>query len=313
LNNNGNSGPTGTQPPEEAVNVENGDTPDTSETLGNPDIADLNKAAEEILRNNPEAVPDPSGEDAMDEVSMLKAELSEANERYMRTQAEMENLRKRTERELINRSKFAISKFAESVLSVGDNIQRAIQAVPEDATKDNPALSSLIDGIKVTERELLNILERHDIKLMDVIGVQLDPNYHQAMYEFPNDQVPHGSIQQIVQNGYMIGDRVLRAAQVGVAKGGPRVQPVAASAAGAAAATVPVDAPIEPREPEAAKVDTPVDAPIEPRETDPGVDIGIGIPDRPEPNAANDDRPGGSGQTTPPVDGDPSSENGGDI
>jgi len=295
------------------VKVENGDTANTPETPENPEIVDLEQAADAILKDNPEAVPDPLSDQAsdepIDEVAVLKAELSEANERYVRAQAEMENLRKRTERELINRSKFAISKFAESVLSVGDNIQRAIQAVPEDATKDNPALSSLIDGIKVTERELLNILERHDIKPMDVIGAQLDPNFHQAMYEFPNDQVPHGSIQQIVQNGYMIGDRVLRAAQVGVAKGGPRVQPVAA--ASAAARDIPVDAPIEPREPEAAKGDTPVDAPIEPRETDPAVDIGIGIPDRAEPDAAaaNDDAPA----TGAPGDGDPGSQDGGNI
>ena len=307
MNNNGNAGPTGSQPADNAAGTEGNDAAATPETVDNPEIVDLEKAADAILKGNPEMAGETAPEEAVDEVTALKAQLTEANDRYVRAQAEMENLRKRTERELINRSKFAISKFAESVLSVGDNIQRAIQAVPEDAIKDNPALSGLIDGIKVTERELLNILERHDIKPMDVIGAQLDPNFHQAMYEFPNDQVPHGSIQQIVQPGYMIGDRVLRAAQVGVAKGGPKVQPVAAAPEAAPGARV------------ASAPEVAVDAPIEPRATNPDTDIGVGIPDRPDAetppgttpgHAANDDGPGAK-QTS--GNGDPTSEDGGNI
>ena len=285
--------PVGAKKPSEDADTANASPDGTPGSVGQENI-DLEKAADEYL-NQAGAAPD-------DEVLALKAELSEANDRYIRTQAEMENLRKRTERELLNRSRFAISKFAESVLSVGDNIQRAIQAVPADATRDNPALSSLIDGIKVTERELNNILERHDIKPLDVEGQLVDPNFHQAMYEIPNPDVPSGTILQIVQKGYMIGDRLLRAAQVGVAKGGPK--PVADVAVASGGAAAPEIAP--------ARNDA-VDAPIEPREIDPNDPFATrGSPppkSGPSP-AANDDGPG---ENAPQSDGDPASENGSDI
>lgn len=253
MNNNGNNGPDVPSTPESGEAPEPGNAAETASGGVEPDLSDLEKAADAILEADEGSSPD-------DEIEKLKAELAEANDRYIRAHAEMDNLRKRTERELINRSKFAISKFAESVLSVGDNIQRAMQSVTEEALRDNPALQNLVDGIKVTERELLNILERHDIKRIEAEGHQLDPNRHQAMFEIPDETVPSGTVLQVIAPGYMIGDRLLRAAQVGVSKGGPKAAPVAAASAVS---------------------DVPVDAPIEPLDDDPG----IGVDPAPEPSS----------------------------
>ena len=152
------------------------------------------------------------------EIEALKAKLADAEDRYLRSHAEMENLRKRTERELANRSKYAVQKFAESVLTVGDNIERALKAVPEEEIEHNNTLKILVEGIRVTERELTNVLERYGVKAFDALGAQLDPNIHSAMFEIESSEVPAGTILQVVQQGYMIGDRLLRPAQVGVAK-----------------------------------------------------------------------------------------------
>ena len=151
----------------------------------------------------------------------------------MRSLAEMENLRRRTEREVADARTYGVTSFAREVLAVGDNLQRALDALgPDVRAGADPAIQSLIEGVELTERDLLKALEKHGIKKLTPQGEKFDPNLHQAMYEVPDASVPPGTVVQVVQAGYTIGDRVLRPALVAVAKGGPKV---AAEAAGAEA------------------------------------------------------------------------------
>jgi molecular chaperone GrpE len=152
----------------------------------------------------------------------LKAENADLKNKLLRVVAEMENLRRRTERDKADTAKYAISNFARDVLTIADNIQRTIDHVPADAAEKDPALKSFLEGVQVTERELLKVMERHGIARLDPEGERFDPNRHQAMFEVENTDVPEGTVVQVVQAGYVIADRVLRPAMVGVAKGGPK-------------------------------------------------------------------------------------------
>jgi molecular chaperone GrpE len=153
----------------------------------------------------------------------LAKEAADARDRMLRTLAEMENLRKRTAREVSDARTYGISGFARDVLDIADNLQRALDAVPEEArAAADPGLKALIEGVELTERSLHNALEKNGVRKFDPAGEKFDPNVHQAMYEVPDPSVPAGTIAQVVQSGYMIGDRVLRPALVAVAKGGAR-------------------------------------------------------------------------------------------
>ncbi len=158
------------------------------------------------------------------ELEQLREDNAALKDRLLRAMAEMENLRKRSERERSDASKYAISNFARDMLSVGDNLKRAIQAIsPETREAAGEALSNLIEGVEMTEREMLNIFERHGIRQIEPLNKRFDPNMHQAMFEVPNPDVPNSTVVQVVQDGYAIGERVLRPAMVGVAKGGPKM------------------------------------------------------------------------------------------
>jgi molecular chaperone GrpE len=157
----------------------------------------------------------------------LEREHAEMKDRLLRTLAEMENLRKRTEREVADARLYGASSFARDVLAVADNMRRALDAVPPEASAGAEAgMKSLVEGVELTERELLKALEKNGVRQFTPQGEKFDPNVHQAMYEVPDASVPAGSIVQVVQPGYMIGERVLRPALVGVSKGGPRVAPI---------------------------------------------------------------------------------------
>jgi molecular chaperone GrpE len=134
----------------------------------------------------------------------------------------MENLRRRTEREKTDTARYAISNFARDVLTVGDNLKRTIEHVPHEAAAQDPALKSFLEGVELTERELLNVLERHGVTRLDPKGARFDPNFHQAMYEVQDPGVPEGTVVDVMQAGYAIGDRCLRPALVAVAKGGAK-------------------------------------------------------------------------------------------
>ena len=159
----------------------------------------------------------------IDPVEALQAENAELKDRMLRTMAEMENLRRRTEKELSEGRQYAVSSFARDMLGVGDNLRRALETVSDEArAAANEALGALIEGVEMTERDLLNQLEKHGVKKVDPAGEKFDPNYHQAMFEVPNPDVPNNTVVQVMQAGYKIGERVLRPAMVGVSKGGPK-------------------------------------------------------------------------------------------
>jgi molecular chaperone GrpE len=152
----------------------------------------------------------------------LSAEAADLKDRLLRAQAEMENMRKRMEREKEDIAKYAVTRLARDIVGVGDNFQRAIDAVPPAAAEQDPALKSFLDGVTMTERELLNVLERHGIKRTQPVGEPFNPHLHQAVMEIARTDVPAGTIVQIFQPGFTIEDRVLRPAMVAVAKGGPK-------------------------------------------------------------------------------------------
>jgi len=165
----------------------------------------------------PEGAADAGG------LAAVVAERDELKDRVLRTLAEMENLRRRTEREVADARTYAVTNFARDMLNAADNIRRALESVPEaERAGAAGAFKALIDGIELTERDLGKTLERHGVKIIEPKGQRFDPNRHQAMFEVPDAEVPTGTVVQVMQSGYVIGDRTLRPALVGVAKGGPK-------------------------------------------------------------------------------------------
>jgi molecular chaperone GrpE len=158
-----------------------------------------------------------------DPTAQLAREAAEFKDRLLRSLAEMENLRRRTEKQIADERVYGIASFARDMLGVGDNMRRALEAVtPELRETAEPAVKALIEGVELTERELLRVLEKHGVKKLEPLGGKFDPNLHQAMYEVPDPSVPAGTVAQVMQEGYRIGDRVLRPALVAVTKGGPK-------------------------------------------------------------------------------------------
>ena len=148
---------------------------------------------------------------------------SEYKDKLLRVLAEMENLRRRTARETADARIYGISAFARDILAVADNMERALQALDAELReKADAGIKALLDGVELTERELLKVLEKHGVKKFDPLGQKFDPNLHQAMFELPDPSRPAGTIAQVMQPGYTIGDRILRPAMVAVARGGPK-------------------------------------------------------------------------------------------
>lgn len=153
----------------------------------------------------------------------LMKENEELKDRALRLAADMENLRRRTQREVQDARSYSVANFARDMLTVSDNLRRALDAVPAELRASGDAgLTALVEGVEMTERSMLSTLERHGVKKLNPQGEKFDPNFHQAMFEVPNPSVPANTVVQVVQEGYSIGDRVLRPAMVGVAKGGPK-------------------------------------------------------------------------------------------
>jgi molecular chaperone GrpE len=188
-----------------------------SELKNNP--ANPAQASEPVV-SKPYVMPD-DPEPASAEA--LVREVAEARDKMLRTLAEMENLRKRTSREVADARMYGITGFARDVLEIADNLQRALDAVPAEARANaDPGLKALIEGVELTERSLHNTLEKYGVRRLDPSGSKFDPNFHQAMFEVPDPSVPSGTVVQVVQAGYTIGERVLRPALVGVSKGGAK-------------------------------------------------------------------------------------------
>jgi molecular chaperone GrpE len=156
-------------------------------------------------------------------IEALNTENASLKEKLLRAVADMENLRRRTEKELADTRIYSVTAFARDMLTVADNTRRGLESVPSDErTNAQGAFKALIEGVELTERDLLNTLERHGIKKLEPSGERFDPNRHQAMFEVEDASVPSGTVVQVVQSGFVIGDRVLRPALVGVSKGGPK-------------------------------------------------------------------------------------------
>ena len=156
-------------------------------------------------------------------IDALNAENAQLKDKALRTMADMENLRRRTEKEVVDARTYAVSSFARDMLTVADNMRRGIESVPqEQRTSADGALKTLLEGVELTERDLLRTLEKYGIKQIDPQGQRFDPNLHQAMFEVEDTSVTTGTVVQVVQAGFVIGERVLRPALVGVSKGGPK-------------------------------------------------------------------------------------------
>jgi molecular chaperone GrpE len=162
---------------------------------------------------------DLSGEMNLDRLGELEKELEEVRQHVLYAQAETQNVRRRLEQEKVSAAQYAATGFARDMLSVKDNIERALAAIPEDLRGDE-RMKGLIAGIEATGRELDSAFQRHGIARVEAIGQKLDPHVHQAMLEIPSDDAEPGTIVQEMQPGYTIKDRLLRPALVGVAKKG---------------------------------------------------------------------------------------------
>jgi len=171
----------------------------------------------------PELVP-------AEQVTAALEAAAEFKDKMLRTLAEMENLRRRTEREVADARVYGITGFARDVLAVADNMHRALGAVgPEQRELADPKVKALIEGVELTERELMKVLEKYGVTKFSPAGEKFDPNVHQAMYEVQDSEFPPGYVAQVIQAGYMLGDRVLRPALVGVAKAAPKAPPPSAN------------------------------------------------------------------------------------
>lgn len=167
----------------------------------------------------PDAGVEPTPEPKDAEIAVLKEETAELKDRLLRLAADMDNLRKRAEREKAEATLYAGTNFARDLLSVADSLGRALAAMDANARAEaDEATRNLLAGIEVTERELLNVFQRHGIRRLDPIGEKFDPHMHQAMFEVPTNEQPPGTVMQVMQAGYAIGERCLRPVLVGVAK-----------------------------------------------------------------------------------------------
>lgn len=157
------------------------------------------------------------------ELDRIETEKAELHDRLMRAAAEMENLRRRTARDVADAREYSIAAFAREMLAVSDNLHRALEAVPREAREaGDSGLNALIEGVELTERAMLQALEKHGVRRISPQGERFDPHFHQAMFEIQDSEVPANTVLQVVQDGYVIGERMLRPALVGVSRGGPR-------------------------------------------------------------------------------------------
>ena len=169
-----------------------------------------------------EAAGEAGAQDPFTVLEKLNAENAELKDRMLRTLAEMENLRRRTEKEVADAKLYGVTGFARDMVGFADNLRRALDAVPAGAREADGDLKALVEGIEVTERDFLSRLARFGVKKLEPQGQRFDPNMHEALFEIPDPSVPANTVLQVVEAGYSIGERCLRPAKVGVSRGGPK-------------------------------------------------------------------------------------------
>ncbi|MGY9005608.1 MAG: nucleotide exchange factor GrpE [Alphaproteobacteria bacterium] len=186
------------------------------ETEGQDGAINPKDATDESLPEVEEA-PDP------------EAEIASLQDKLLRSMAEFENFRRRSDREREDTAKYAIANFARDCLSTVDNLRRGLDSIDMDARKENAALETLAQGMELTERELLGVLERNGVAKIEAMGALFDHDLHQAMFEIDDPERAAGIVAQVTQEGYVLNGRLLRPAMVGVTKGGPKpvVSPIA--------------------------------------------------------------------------------------
>ncbi|WP_169543505.1 nucleotide exchange factor GrpE [Sneathiella aquimaris] len=191
---------------------------DTANASGlEEDQSTLEDAAVEALNQAEEA----SAEKELSVEETQAAEIADLKEKLLRAMAETENIRRRSEKEKEDAHNYAITKFARDMLSVSDNLRRALESVPAESREDE-AVKTLLTGVEMTDAELISTFGKHKIEPVEAEGQKFDPNFHQAMFEIENPEVEPGTVLQVVQSGYVISGRLLRPALVGVAKGGQK-------------------------------------------------------------------------------------------
>lgn len=182
---------------------------------------DTNQGQESTSETPPAGQPEADGFAVIEKLNTENAEL---RDRALRALADVENMRRRSEREAADARTYAVSSFARDLLSVVDNLQRALDNVPPEAREEaDAAMKGLIEGVELTYRDMQSVLSRHGVRKLEPQGEKFDPNFHQAMFEAPDETVPVGMVSQVMQSGWKIGERVLRPALVGVSKGAARV------------------------------------------------------------------------------------------
>lgn len=193
-----------------------------------PDVADEARAAE----NDALAATDDLAAHFTAEKDRLEGEIATLKDKFLRAFAEADNVRRRAEREVADAKVYGITGFARDILTVADDFERALGAVDAEAReKAEGPLKTVLDGIDITARALTQTLSKHGVARIEAEGAKFDPNLHQAMFEVPNTELPSGTVVQVIQPGYKIGERVLRPALVGVSKGGPKAAPAETPAA----------------------------------------------------------------------------------
>jgi molecular chaperone GrpE len=165
--------------------------------------------------------PEPTLETLQRVIEGLQAENADLQDKHLRAVADSQNIRRRAQQDVEKANKFGVERFARDVLSVADNLGRALSALPADLESLDPALRNVITGVQATERELLSILERHGVTRIEALGKPFNAEFHQAMMEIEDPSVPAGTVVQELIPGYLLAGRLLRAAMVGVSKGGP--------------------------------------------------------------------------------------------
>ncbi|MHC6153975.1 nucleotide exchange factor GrpE [Bradyrhizobium elkanii] len=176
-------------------------------------------SAREAASESPDAasVPPRGAEDAHDAIARLVAENVDLKDRLLRALADAENVRRRAERELNDMRQYAVTKFAGDMVNVADNLERAIDSLPAELRGNAGPFKTFVEGVELTEKELLRSLEAHGVKKLDPVGNGFDPHFHEAMFQVQDQSVPSGTVTTVVQPGYKIGSRSLRPAKVGVA------------------------------------------------------------------------------------------------
>lgn len=201
----------------------NNETPEEAAAAADA-AADMAAEAAEAAEADDQAEADAAGEDVqveIDAAGKADAEIADLKDKLLRALADIENLRRRSQKEREDALKYASANFARDMLSVADNLRRAIESIPEEGDPDGAALVGFIEGIALTEKDLLSALERHKITKIEPMGEKFDPQFHEALFEIPTNDAASGTVMQVMETGYTIHDRLLRPAKVGIAKAAP--------------------------------------------------------------------------------------------